>query len=142
MYPEARETPGPSQSIQSGPKPNNSTSQTTTTHSIATTMAENESTQSTSIITSLFSRNATPTPVYQNPTDIPRVKKAQKHLSGTRTKQLIRAAERTHNDPPVPGECCGSSCDPCVMDLWREEVAVWKERWGESANDGKARLDW
>jgi len=22
--------------------------------------------------------------------------------------------------------CCGSSCCPCVQDLWREEVAVWK----------------
>lgn len=28
---------------------------------------------------------------------------------------------------PPPGECCGSSCDPCVMDLYAQEVRVWKE---------------
>lgn len=87
----------------------------------------------TSFLSSIFSRQpqATPppTPLY-TPTEVPRIKKAQKHASGTRTKQLIRAAERDYNDPPVPGECCGSSCDPCVMDLWREEMEVWRERWG------------
>ena len=28
---------------------------------------------------------------------------------------------------PPPGECCGSSCDPCVMDLYAQELKVWKE---------------
>ncbi|GMK59679.1 hypothetical protein CspeluHIS016_0802850 [Cutaneotrichosporon spelunceum] len=32
------------------------------------------------------------------------------------------------NEPARPDEdeCCGASCCPCVLDLWREEVAVWK----------------
>ena len=118
-----------------------------------TTMTTDQATQpSTSFLSSLFSRATppTPTPLYK-PTEGPRIKKAQKHLSGTRTKQLIRAAERNYDEPPVPGECCGSSCDPCVMDLWREEIEVWKERWGgqvvesngnDKAKRGKDGLDW
>ncbi|OJK03996.1 hypothetical protein ASPACDRAFT_39610 [Aspergillus aculeatus ATCC 16872] len=72
------------------------------------------------------------------PEQTPTVIRARKHLSGTRAKQLLRAAERDYNDPPPPpglGECCGSSCDPCVRDLWREELAVWRERWGEAAEE-------
>lgn len=30
---------------------------------------------------------------------------------------------------PPPGSCCGSSCDPCVIDQYAEEVKVWKECW-------------
>ncbi|RAQ42191.1 hypothetical protein AFGD_001353 [Aspergillus flavus] len=79
-----------------------------------------------------------PEPLYK-PADVPRIKNA-KRLTGTRTKQLIRAADRGHDDPPPPpglGECCGSSCDPCVNDLWREELACWRERWGEGAVEKK-----
>ncbi|PKY00257.1 hypothetical protein P168DRAFT_75046 [Aspergillus campestris IBT 28561] len=77
-------------------------------------------------------------PLYP-PNQVPRIKNA-KRLTTTRTKQLVRAADRPHDDPPPPpglGECCGSSCDPCVTDLWREELAVWRERWGEGAVEGK-----
>ncbi|PYH79449.1 hypothetical protein BO82DRAFT_133318 [Aspergillus uvarum CBS 121591] len=76
------------------------------------------------------------------PEQTPTVVRARKHLSGTRAKQLLRAAEREYNDPPPPpglGECCGSSCDPCVRDLWREELAVWRERWGEAAEEGSSK---
>jgi hypothetical protein len=32
--------------------------------------------------------------------------------------------------PPADGrECCGSACKPCVMDLYGEELRVWKECW-------------
>lgn len=95
---------------------------------------------------------AKPVPVpYHTPTTTPTYKRLQKlRLSGTRTKQLIRAASRAHDDPPPPpelGSCCGSSCDPCVNDLWREERDVWRERWGDYAvekgvkKDG-ASLEW
>jgi len=110
-------------------------------------MTTNESTTSStsSFLSSLFTRQPPqpqqPTPAYHNATEIPAIKKAQKHASGTRTKQLIRAAERDYNDPPVPGECCGSSCDPCVMDLWREEMGVWREKWGGNVIE-KEGLDW
>ncbi|KAL2783184.1 hypothetical protein BJX66DRAFT_138297 [Aspergillus keveii] len=73
------------------------------------------------------------TPLFE-PKDVPRIKSA-KRLTATRTKQLIRAASRDHDDPPPKpglGECCGSSCDPCVNDLWKEELACWRERWGVS----------
>lgn len=74
-----------------------------------------------------------PEPLY-TPSDTPTFKRLQKtRLTGTRTKQLLRAASRAHDDPPPPpglGVCCGSSCDPCVNDLWREERRVWRERWG------------
>ncbi|KAL3461205.1 hypothetical protein BJX64DRAFT_289580 [Aspergillus heterothallicus] len=71
------------------------------------------------------------TPLYE-PKDVPRIKNA-KRLTGTRTKQLIKAAARDRDDPPPKpglGECCGSSCDPCVNDLWKEELECWGERWG------------
>lgn len=75
-----------------------------------------------------------PTPVYPEPSEVPLIKAAKrKRLTATRTKQLLRAASRAHNDPPPPGDCCGSSCDPCVRDLWKEELACWKERWGDAA---------
>ncbi|KAL4928888.1 uncharacterized protein BDV17DRAFT_291215 [Aspergillus undulatus] len=70
-------------------------------------------------------------PIY-TPENVPTIKNA-KRLTATRTKQLIRAAARDITDPPPKpglGECCGSSCDPCVDDLWREEVGAWRERWG------------
>jgi hypothetical protein len=43
--------------------------------------------------------------------------------------------------PPADGrECCGSSCKPCVMDLYGEELRIWKECWvlweEQKANDG------
>ncbi|KAJ5736563.1 uncharacterized protein N7483_001688 [Penicillium malachiteum] len=73
---------------------------------------------------------------YYTPNEVPKFKLLQKkRLSGTRTKQLLRAAGRAYNDPPPQpelGMCCGSSCDPCVNDLWREEREVWRERWGDS----------
>lgn len=76
---------------------------------------------------------------YYKPDETPLFKKLQKNrLTKTRTKQLLRAAEREYNDPPPPpglGDCCGSSCDPCVRDLWKEEIGVWRERWGDWAEE-------
>lgn len=90
----------------------------------------------------------TPEPYYA-PAQVPAFKALQKkRLSGTRTKQLLRAAGRAHDDPPPPpelGTCCGSSCDPCVNDLWREELSVWKERWGDRGVEGAGKrkeLEW
>lgn len=88
---------------------------------------------------------------YYTPTTVPLFKALQKkRLSGTRTKQLLRAASRAYNDPPPPpelGSCCGSSCDPCVNDLWKEERDVWRGRWGDrrvegDSGDGRKGLEW
>ncbi|KAJ5927972.1 hypothetical protein N7466_006928 [Penicillium verhagenii] len=88
---------------------------------------------------------------YYKPNEVPLFKTLQKkRLSGTRTKQLLRAAGRAYNDPPPPpelGTCCGSSCDPCVNTLWREERDVWRERWGDRKvegeyADGRKDLEW
>lgn len=82
--------------------------------------------------------SATKTPLYE-PEEVPRIKNA-KRLTKTRTKQLVKAVSRDGDDPPPKpglGECCGSSCDPCVNDLWREELACWRERWGVDA-EGKS----
>ncbi|PWY85919.1 hypothetical protein BO70DRAFT_395054 [Aspergillus heteromorphus CBS 117.55] len=79
-----------------------------------------------------------PEPKY-SPQDVPFIKKGRNRLAGTRMKQLLRAAERAHDDPPPQsGECCGSACDPCVTTLWAEELAVWRERWGEGAVEDAA----
>lgn len=78
----------------------------------------------------------TPEPYY-TPEETPLYKKLYKtRLTRTRTKQLLRAGERGYNDPPPPlglGDCCGSSCDPCVRDLWKQEIGIWRERWGDRA---------
>jgi hypothetical protein len=90
---------------------------------------------------------------YYTPKTTPTFKRlARLRLSGTREKQLIRAASRPHNDPPPPpglGLCCGSSCDPCVNELWRQERDTWRERWGDHAiedqntdQDKKKNLEW
>lgn len=90
---------------------------------------------------------STPEPYY-TPKTTPTFKRLAKlRLSGTREKQLIRAASRAHNDPPPPpglGVCCGSSCDPCVNELWRQERDTWRERWGDHAVEDKkdSELEW
>jgi hypothetical protein len=72
---------------------------------------------------------------YYTPEETPLFKTLYKtRLTKTRTKQLLRAGERAYNDPPPPpglGDCCGSSCDPCVRDLWKQEIGIWRERWGD-----------
>lgn len=42
-------------------------------------------------------------------------------------------------EPPLPGECCDSGCDPCVLDTYteqlqyyREQLAKWLERHPEA----------
>lgn len=46
----------------------------------------------------------------------------------SRETTLLQAAlSETRPLKPPPGECCGSSCDPCVMDLYAQELKVWKE---------------
>lgn len=83
------------------------------------------------------------TPAYADASTIPYLLPAhctKLKLTNTRKKQLLKAANRDWNEPPPkPGndECCGSSCTPCVKDLWREDVLVWKQRWGEQGDEGK-----
>jgi len=83
---------------------------------------------------------------YYTPKTTPTFKRLKNRLSGTREKQLIRAASRAFNDPPPKpglGVCCGSSCDPCVNDLWREERDIWREMWGDRAVEReKGELEW
>ncbi|WP_109479560.1 oxidoreductase-like domain-containing protein [Paraburkholderia sp. C35] len=47
--------------------------------------------------------------------------------------------------PPEPGDCCQSGCDPCVFDMYtdeltryREELAAWEARHAQPAgHDGE-----
>lgn len=51
-------------------------------------------------------------------------------LAPIREKELLSKARNPEKPTrPSPGDCCGSSCKPCVMDLYREELLVWKECW-------------
>jgi len=43
------------------------------------------------------------------------------------TALLAAASSVTRPVKPPAGDCCGSSCDPCVMDLYAQELKVWKE---------------
>lgn len=29
-------------------------------------------------------------------------------------------------DEPLPSDCCGTGCTPCVMDIYQEELAAWR----------------
>lgn len=31
-------------------------------------------------------------------------------------------------EPPLPGDCCDSGCDPCVNDLYTDELTLYRER--------------
>ena len=31
-------------------------------------------------------------------------------------------------DPPLPGDCCDSGCDPCVNDTYTEELQYYREQ--------------
>ncbi|KEQ77651.1 hypothetical protein M436DRAFT_36611 [Aureobasidium namibiae CBS 147.97] len=43
------------------------------------------------------------------------------------TALLAAASSVTRPVKPPAGDCCGSSCDPCVMDLYAQELKIWKE---------------
>lgn len=85
----------------------------------------------------IWSFNTAPEPVYADVETVPTIL-AQKRITNLRKKQLVKAASRPHDDPPPPpkpDECCGSSCDPCVKTLWKEELECWRERWGAGATE-------
>ena len=85
----------------------------------------------------LWAVNTAPEPVYADVESLPTIL-AQRKITNIRKKQLVKAAMRNYDDPPPPpkpDECCGSSCDPCVKTLWKEELECWRERWGSGAQE-------
>jgi len=40
--------------------------------------------------------------------------------------------------PPLPRVCCGSGCNPCVNDLYEQEVAAWERRQSAATPPGPA----
>lgn len=34
----------------------------------------------------------------------------------------------TAPEAPLPGDCCDSGCDPCVYDLYAEEMAAYRDK--------------
>ncbi|GAA5847869.1 hypothetical protein JCM9279_006675 [Rhodotorula babjevae] len=52
----------------------------------------------------------------------------RKRLAPSRWRDLVKAAASSRPPKePEPWECCGSSCKPCVLELYREERKVWQE---------------
>lgn len=50
------------------------------------------------------------------------------NMTPIRCEQLLAiAASDDRPERPAAGECCGSSCDPCVNDLYRQELRIWKD---------------
>ena len=29
-------------------------------------------------------------------------------------------------EEPLPSECCGSGCEPCVLDVYQDQLAAWR----------------
>ncbi|GAA6020172.1 hypothetical protein JCM11491_005554 [Sporobolomyces phaffii] len=55
-------------------------------------------------------------------------KLSRRRLAPVRLAQLFATARApTPPAAPEPWECCGSSCKPCVRELWKEEMRVWDE---------------
>ncbi|GAA5913371.1 uncharacterized protein JCM6883_003055 [Sporobolomyces salmoneus] len=55
-------------------------------------------------------------------------KLSRRRLAPIRLSQLLSSARSTKPPKePEAWECCGSSCKPCVRELWREERKVWEE---------------
>lgn len=42
-------------------------------------------------------------------------------------------------EEPLPGECCGSGCQPCVLDVYQDQLEEWNTLKGMSPGD-RARL--
>lgn len=42
--------------------------------------------------------------------------------------------------PPAPNECCGNGCEPCVWDIYREELRKWQET-NKTATDQETSND-
>jgi hypothetical protein len=58
----------------------------------------------------------------------------------SRETNLLNAAFSTTKPiKPPPGECCGSSCDPCVMDLYAQELKFWV-KWRRSPRSLNRRI--
>lgn len=91
-----------------------------------------------SFLTSIlhYAHEKTMKPAYDDASTIPYLLPAhctRLKMTNTRKKQLLKAANRDWDQPPpkpANDECCGSNCTPCVKDLWKEDVLVWKQRWG------------
>ncbi|KAK4056310.1 hypothetical protein OIO90_002754 [Microbotryomycetes sp. JL221] len=70
------------------------------------------------------------------------VKLQRRRLAPVRWAQLIAAARSTRPPKePAPWECCGSSCQPCVKELYREEKRVWDEIHPDGFDDDENELD-
>ena len=48
-------------------------------------------------------------------------------------------------EAPAPEECCNSGCEPCIMDLYTEELAKywrdlaeWERLYGDASQPGQA----
>lgn len=56
------------------------------------------------------------------------VKLQKRRLAPVRWAELVSIARSSKPPtPPNPWDCCGSSCKPCVKDLYKEELRVWQE---------------
>ena len=44
------------------------------------------------------------------------------------TQQPPRKRLPPKPEPPDPAECCGSGCEPCILELYDDELERWEER--------------
>ncbi|GAA5934388.1 hypothetical protein JCM3775_000344 [Rhodotorula graminis] len=60
----------------------------------------------------------------------------RKRLAPSRWRDLVKAAAGPRPPKePEPWECCGSSCKPCVLELYREERKVWDDVHPDGVSD-------
>lgn len=44
-------------------------------------------------------------------------------------------------EPPLDSDCCGQGCDPCILDIYAEEVKIWEEEC-QRLKDGRTEESW
>lgn len=42
---------------------------------------------------------------------------------------------------PLPSDCCGTGCSPCVNDLYQEELALWEQLKAMSVEERKRLME-
>jgi hypothetical protein len=70
----------------------------------------------------------------------PYLKKLAVKCTPTRLQELIDIA--VCPTEPVKGICCGSSCDPCNLVLYKQELRIWKECHENKETAAADELEW
>ncbi|XP_069684819.1 NADH-cytochrome b5 reductase-like [Periplaneta americana] len=56
-------------------------------------------------------------------------------------KENIKTLFPPQPEEPLPSDCCGSGCSPCVFDIYREQMVEWEKQCSDIISNGENCLD-